>query len=234
MRIIVLALCVSFFPFTLYAQFDRMVDNVIKQVTLSDATVNAGLKEALNLGIKNAVKSLSQNKGYSADPAVAIVMPDELKGLQQALRAVGLGPKIDECVLGMNRVAEKIAPVAGGLLQQALANMNFSDAKKIMRGTDTAATEYFKSKAYSRLAEALRPLVTAKMDETGVRGKYNELTASYRALPLVGKLDNFDINQYVTNKALAGIFLALGQQERKIRNDPEAQVTDTLEQVFGK
>jgi hypothetical protein len=234
MRIFIITLCLLSVPFALHAQFDRIVDNVIKNVTLKDATVNAGLKEALSLGIKNVVKSLGQSKGYSADPGIAIAMPDKLKGFEQALRIVGFGPKIDGFMLGMNRVAEKIAPSAGGLLQRALNNLNFSDAKKIAQGSDTAATEYFKSKTYSQLAETLRPLVAAKMNEIGVLGKYNELMASYRALPLVGTLGNFDINQYVTDKALNGFFLALGQQERKIRNDPQAQVTDALQQVFGK
>ncbi|HTY44997.1 MAG TPA: DUF4197 domain-containing protein [Patescibacteria group bacterium] len=228
MRSLIVAVCVLFFPCALHAQIDRMVNNAIKQVTLSDATVSAGLKETLRLGIQNAVQSFSQGKGY------AIGMPDKLQGLQQALRAVGFGPKIDAFILGMNKVAQKLTPSAGNMFLRALENTNFSDAKKIMQGSDTAATEYFKDKTYGQLFESLRPLVSAKMKEAGVLDKYNELVAGYRSLPLIGKLSNFDITQYVTDKALSGMFLAVGQQERTIRNDPEAQVTGLLQQVFGK
>lgn len=134
--------------------------------------------------------------------------------------------------MSMNRAAEKAAPAAGGIFKNAISAMTFEDASGIVKGGNTAATEYFKRKTSDQLTTAFRPIVESSMNETGVVQKYQSLTGSLNSLPF-GKPATFDINSYVVSKSLDGLFYVLGQEEQKIRTNPAAQVTPLLKQVFG-
>ena len=161
-------------------------------------------------------------------------LPDKLRTVEKGVRALGQGEQVDQFVLSMNRAAEKAAPAAKTIFWDAITSMSFDDARRILGGGDTAATEYFRAKTGDALTAAFRPVVDDSMKDVGVVQKYDQLRGSYRSVPFASSLPSFDIEEYVVAKALDGLFLVLGQEERKIRTNPAARVTDLLKQVFGK
>jgi len=199
---------------------------------LSDSKINAGLKQALQIGAENSVKLVGRKDGYFANNAIKILMPKNLQPLEKGLRVVGYGPKIDDFVLSMNRSAEAAAPAARKIFVDAITSMSFDDARNILTGGDTAATEYFKQKTTPQLTAAFRPVVDKTMADNGVTKQYNALVGQYKALPFTKKQD-LDITKYVVGKALDGLFFEVGEEERKIRKDPAKQTTDLLKEVFG-
>lgn len=218
-----------------WAQFDRLLEGLGlgRQGGLSDAKVTSGLREALKVGAENAVGLTGRTDGYFRNEAIKILMPKGLRNLEQPLRAVGYGPQIDEFVLSMNRAAERAAPFAKEIFWDAITQMTFDDARKILAGGDTAATDYFKNKTSNRLAAAFRPTVEKSMNEVGVTRQYKELVGRYESIPFAKSIA-FDLDGYVVTRASDGLFYVLGQEEQKIRKDPAARVTDLLKEVFGK
>jgi hypothetical protein len=200
---------------------------------LSDAKIGSGLKEALKIGTENAVTFTGKLDGYFMNQAIKILIPEKLQTMEKTLRAVGLGPQVDEFILSMNRAAERAAPEAKKIFWGAIGEMTFQDAKKILSGKETAATDYFKAKTTDKLTTAFRPIVDKATDEVGVTRQYKELVGRFQSIPFV-KTETVDIDQYVTTKALDGLFYVVAQEEKKIRTDPAARVTDLLKEVFGK
>jgi hypothetical protein len=207
------------------------LDRLFGKGTPSDEKVAAGLKEALEIGIGNAVAATGRLDGFFKNEAIKILMPEKLKKFDKGLRAVGLGSSIDAFVLSMNRAAERAAPSAKSIFKEALAQMTFSDAKQILRGGDTAATTYFREKTSDRLAAAFRPIVTGALHEVGATKRYQDLVGRYDSLPFVSS-PSLDLNRYVTDRSLDGLFHVLGEEEMKIRKDPAARVTKLLKEVF--
>ncbi len=201
---------------------------------LSDGDIVAGLKEALEIGTTDTVDLTGKVDGYFGNAAIKILLPQQFQQVDQALRLLGQGQKIDELVLGMNRAAEKAAPAAKDIFWSAIKGMTFDDARKILSGGDTAATDYFRAKTTETLTAAFRPVVDDSMKEVGVVQQYKQLLGAYQSVPFASSLPSFDIESYVVGKALDGLFLVLGEQEKKIRTNPAAQVTDLLKKVFGK
>jgi hypothetical protein len=218
------------------AQFDKLLKdlggNLPSMGGLSDAKVGSGLQEALKVGTENAVTQTSAIDGFLLNKAIKILMPKPMQAMEQPLRLVGYGPQIDEFVVGMNRAAEKAVPFAKDIFWGAIGEMTFDDARKILNGGDTAATDYFKAKTSKKLQTAFKPSVTEVMNQVGVNQQYNALVSKYKDLPF-SKSIAFDVNQYVTEKATDGIFYVVGQEEKNIRNNPAARVTDLLKEVFG-
>ncbi len=200
---------------------------------LNDAKIASGLKEALQIGTQNAVNLTGRLDGYFRNEVIKILMPEKLQTLEKGLRLVGYGPRVDEFVLSMNRAAERAAPRAKAIFWDAIGEMSFEDARKILNGGDTAATDYFQDKTTDRLAAAFRPVVDKAMNEVGVTRRYKELIGRYEAIPFVTS-ERLDIDQYVVTKALDGLFYVVGEEERKIRTNPTARVTDLLKEVFAK
>jgi len=203
------------------------------QAGLSDTKIASGLKEALQVGAQNAVKLTGRPDGYFSNPDIKILLPKELRPLDKPLRAMGQGPKIDAFVLSMNRAAEAAAPSARKIFEDAILSMSFDDARKILTGGDTAATDYFKAKTTPQLTTAFRPVVEKTMDQNGVTKQYKQITSQAQNIPFV-KSQDLDITHYVVSSALDGLFYELGQEEKKIRKDPAAQTTSLLKQVFGR
>lgn len=201
--------------------------------TLSDTKIASGLKEALQVGADNAVKLTGKPDGYFGNEAIKILMPKKLQTMEKGLRAVGYGQKVDDFVLSMNRSAEMAAPAAKKIFGDAILEMTFEDARRILNGGDTAATEYFKGKTTGKLTAAFTPVVEKTMDENGVTKQYKALAGKAQSIPFVKK-QNLDITQYVVSEALDGLFYTLGQEEMKIRKDPVARTTSLLKEVFGK
>ncbi|HEY7252658.1 MAG TPA: DUF4197 domain-containing protein, partial [Methylomirabilota bacterium] len=148
-------------------------------------------------------------------------------------RAVGYGPQIDELVLGMNRAAERAAPQAKQIFFDAIGGMTFDDARKILNGGDTAATQYFEAKTTPQLTAAFRPVVEQSMSQVGVSRQYKDLVSRFDAIPFA-KSQAFDLDGYVVDKGLGGLFVVLGEQEKQIRTNPAARATDLLKEVFKR
>jgi hypothetical protein len=204
-----------------------------KQSTSSDSKIASGLKEALRVGAENAVILTGKTDGYFGNQAIKILLPKNLRPLEKGLGAMGYQPKIDAFVLSMNRAAEAAAPSAKKIFGDAILDMSFDDARKILSGGDTAATDYFKGKTTDQLTVAFRPFVEKTMNENGVAQQYDSLTGHLQSIPFM-KSEDLDINKYVVGKALDGLFYMLAGEERKIRKNPAARTTDLLKQVFGK
>jgi len=200
---------------------------------MSESKIIEGLKEALEIGTSNAVKLVSKMDGYYGNPQIKIPLPDSVKKVEKALRAVGYGSKVDAFELSMNRAAEKAAPEAKALFMDSIKQMSFEDARKILNGRDNEATLYFEDKTRHKLTEIFKPIVHSSMSQVGVTRQYQALDAKVRTIPFTESL-SFDLDQYVTDGALNGLFFMLAEEERKIRQDPAARVTDLLKEVFGK
>lgn len=223
-------------PVAASAQLDRLLrglPGVLGTGELSEDRIAAGLKEALQVGTSNAVKLTGTVDGYFANQAIKILMPERLRTVERGLRTVGYGEQVDELVLGMNRAAERAAPQARQIFGNAIGEMTFDDARRILGGHETAATDYFKEKTTDRLTTAFRPVVERSMSEVGVTRQYRELSGRARAVPFL-RVESFDLDQYVVGKALDGLFVVVADEERMIRTNPTARVTDLLKDVFGR
>jgi RNA binding exosome subunit len=220
-----------------YAGF---LDDMLKKIPslsskqeLDDSTVISGLKEALSIGTANAVKEVSRTDGYFGNNAIKILMPEKLQKVADVLRKIGFEKPVDDFILSMNRAAEKAAPKAADYFVDSVKEMSVEDAKKILNGGDTAATDFFKSKTYDKLFSDFKPVISSSMDEVGVTRSYKEMMAKYSSIPFM-KTESLDVDNYVTNKALDGLFYMVAQEEKKIRTDPAARVTELLKKVFGR
>ncbi|WP_447970920.1 DUF4197 domain-containing protein [Nitrospira sp. M1] len=209
-------------------QFGSLSDN-----TLDNDKIVSGLKEALSVGTDNTINLTGNLDGYLKNDAIKILLPKQLQSMDKGLRVVGMGPQVDEFVVGMNRAAEEAAPLAKPIFQDAVKEMSVKDGKAILNGGDTAATDYFKSKTKDKLTEAFTPKVQEAMGNVGVAAQYKALVGRYTSLPFV-KAEQFDLDHYVVGKSLDGLFYTLAQEEQKIRTDPAARVTSLLKDVFGK
>ncbi len=198
-----------------------------------ESTIISGLKEALSIGTDNAVKNVSQVDGYFGNQIIKILMPEKIQKVADILKKIGYQKQVDDFVLSMNRAAEKAAPQAASIFVGAIKEMTFEDARKILNGGDTAATEFFKSKTHDKIYSSFKPIISSSMDEVGVTHSYKEMMGKYESLPFMSS-ESVDLDHYVTMKAMDGLFYMVGQEEKKIRTNPAARVTDLLKTVFGK
>jgi RNA binding exosome subunit len=206
----------------------------VKQDASDNNTIASGLKEALTLGTGNAVTSVSKVDGYFGNKMIKIPLPEKIQFVASALRKLGYQKQVDDFVLTMNRAAEKAAPQAKEIFIDAIKQMSFEDAQKILNGGNTAATGYFKTKTSKKIFEAFKPIVTSSMNEVGVTKSYNEMMGRYTSSVPFASKESLDLGTYVTNKASDGLFYMVGQEEKKIRTDPSARATDLLKKVFSK
>lgn len=228
-----LALLALAFALPANAQLDRILGGLGNRANQGDSKTASGLKEALQIGTDHAVDLTGTTDGFFRNEAIKILLPEKLRSVEKGLRMAGMGTKIDEFELSMNRAAEKAAPAARGIFKDALMQMTFEDARKILTGGDTSATEYFKGKTSEKLAATFRPTVESTMADTGVVTQYRQLAGGLPSLPF-GRSQSFDITDYVVGRALDGLFYMVGQEETKIRTNPAARVTPLLKDVFGK
>lgn len=199
----------------------------------SEDTAISGLKEALSTGTVNAVMSVSQLDGYLGNQMVKILMPEKIKMVADTLAKVGFQQQVDDFVTSMNRAAEKAAPQAKSFFLEAITAMTIEDAMGILNGGDTAATDYLKEKTTDQLYETFKPVIESSLNDVGGTRYFNEMMKSFTSLPFM-TAQSLDLNHYVTEEALDGLFLMIGQEEKKIRTDPAARVTDLLQKVFTK
>lgn len=201
------------------------------QAPLDRDTVVAGLREALRVGAGRAIDRTSAIDGFLGNELIRILMPEELESMARGLRRIGLGGRVDELEVAMNRAAEKAAGEVRETLWREIQSLSFADAMAILRGGPTAATDHFRAQTESELRERFHPIVVARMEEVGLSRLYAELAGHYNRLPLV-KRAAIDLDEYVTDRALTGVFTVLGEEEARIRADPLARTTELLRRVF--
>jgi hypothetical protein len=203
-----------------------------KNKGLSEKDAADGIKEALVNGTGESVKIVSALDGYWGNPEIKIPFPAEAKDMESKLRAMGMSKKVDEFNESMNRAAEKAAIEAKNIFITAIKNMTVRDAINIVKGTDNAATMYLKNNTSPELIGKFTPIIKSSLDNVNATKYWSDLISVYNKIPLVKKM-NPDLPQYVTQKAIDGLFIMIAKEELKIRKDPAARTTELLKKVFG-
>ncbi len=204
-----------------------------KGTSLSNSEITAGLKEALQVGSRNATGKVSTVNGFFADQAIKVLMPPEAKKIETALRSVGMGAQVDKAILAMNRAAEDASTKAAPIFTNAITSITIQDGLSILRGSNDAATQYLKGRTTPELTSAFKPVIQASLEKTHATRYWKEIVNIYNRLPTTRQKMNPDLAGHVTEKALYGIFVYVAQEEGKIRTNPTARVTDLLRRVFG-
>lgn len=199
--------------------------------SLDPQTIAAGLKEALQQGTQQSANALGRVDGYLRNDQVSIPVPAELRKVEKFLRKIGADRYVDDFIVSLNRAAEAAAPHAKAIFVDVIRNMTISDAVGILKGPDNAATEYFRLNSQTRLATSFRPIVANATSKVGVTLHYKKLVKQAERLGLTGSKD-LDLDNYVTNKALDGLYLMIAAEEKRIRQDPVARTTELLRRVF--
>lgn len=200
--------------------------------SISNADASKGLKTALEKGALAAVALLGKTDGFLGNPKVRIPLPGYLDDAAKLLRNFGQGQRIDELLTAINRAAESAVPMGKDLLVGAVRNMNVNDAKNILSGGDNSVTQFFAEKTRSPLGVKFLPVVTQATEKVGLANKYNEFAGKAAGFGLVKKEDA-NIQQYVTGKTLDGLYTIIGDEEKKIRQDPVGSGSAILQKVFG-
>ncbi|MDH5761648.1 MAG: DUF4197 domain-containing protein [Nitrospinota bacterium] len=216
------------------AELDQFAKNVQSSMpqTNSLGKIIAGLKEALSIGTGNAVVDVSRVGGYFKNQAIKILLPQEIQQTGDLLRKFGFGKVVDDFEHSMNTAAEQAAPKAKAIFIDAITQMTFDDARRILNGPDTAATDYLRAKTSIAIAGLFRPIITDSMNKVGVTRLYKQMVEPLKRLPIASPVP-VDLDAYVTEKGLDGLFVMVAEEEKKIRRDPAARVTELLKDVFG-
>jgi len=199
---------------------------------ITNADAASGLKQALTDGSAAAVAQLGVENGFFANPKVKIPLPPALQRVESALRFAGMKKQADDLVLTMNRAAEAAVPEAKALLVDSVRQMSIKDAKGILTGGDTAATDYFRRTTQKQLTQRFLPIVKKTTDRVGLAEQYNSLAGQGVQLGLI-KQDQSTIEGYVTQKALDGLYLMIAEQEKSFRQNPMGAASDIVKRVFG-
>lgn len=199
---------------------------------LADGEIVQGLREALAKGTRSAVLQLGKADGFWASDRFRIPLPNTITQADTLLRAGGYGPRLDELHLSFNRAAEKAVPVAADVFSQAVSKLTINDARNILNGAPDAATQYFKTSTGETLALQFKPIVAGITGQAGLVKKYDKMMA--KAGPFAALAGaKMDVNSYVTNKALDGLFVRVADEEKAIRENPAARTSEMLKKVFG-
>ncbi len=223
-------------PIVSHAQLNEIIKTVSdKSTTITKYTgnidISAGLKEALNKGISDQVSKLTAMDGFYKNEAVKILMPAELAKVDKTLRKMGLSKLADEGVLVLNRAAEDAVKEATPIFVSAIKDLTITDAKNILLGKDDAATLYLETKTTTELYSKFNPVVQKSIGKVGADVVWNKIITKYNTVPFVTKI-NPDITDYVTDKALEGVFKMIAVEELKIRDNLNARTSNTLKEVF--
>jgi hypothetical protein len=202
------------------------------QSALSDSDIGAGLKQALAKGTHEAVLDLGRSGGFWNNPRFRIPLPGPVQQLAGLLQGSGMGGQLDQLHLSFNQAAEKAVPVAADVFSEAVQKLSLNDVRGILNGPQDAATQYFRRATSDTLTARFKPIVAGVTAKAGLAQQYNSLVSS--AGPMASMLgEPTDLNGYVTQKALDGLFLRVGDEEKAIRTDPAARSTDLMKKVFG-
>ena len=200
--------------------------------SLSAGEITAGLKEALSLGAEKSAAKLSATDGFLKDAAVKILLPKEVQEVEKKMRMLGMGKLFDNAVNSMNRAAEDASKAAAPIFVSAVKKMTVQDAVGILKGADTSATAYLRKATTSELTDAFHPVIAESLKKVDATKYWKDLFTAYNKFSSTPV--NTDLNAYVTEKALQGMFYYVAQEEKNIRENPAARVTDVLKNVFGQ
>jgi len=214
------------------AELQQMANQYPQLGTLGNADIAAGLKEALNNGITKQVSKLTATDGFYKNQAVKILLPAELQKVDKALRGIGLSSLADEGLKVLNRAAEDAVKEATPIFVSAVKNMTFTDAKNILMGSDNSATTYLQGSTTTALYSKFNPVVKNSLGKVGADKVWANIITKYNAIPLTTDV-NPDLNDYVTDKALEGVFKMVAVEEKDIRTNLSARTSDLLKKVFA-
>ena len=200
---------------------------------LSEGDAASGIRAALERGALSAIGLLGKENGFLGDGRVRIALPEHMEEIAKILKATGQRRKVDELITSMNRAAEKAVPLAKSMLVDAARAIRLDDAIRIVRGSETSVTEYFTGKTREPLGVKFLPIVTQATEKVGLAARYNSVASKAAEFGLVKKEDA-NIQQYITGKALDGLFFMIGEEEKKIRADPVKTGSRILQAVFGR
>lgn len=199
--------------------------------SFSEDEAGNAIKQALNKGVQKGVDLLSQEDGYYGNPKIKIPFPEGAKEIESKLRAMGMGDKIDEVVLSLNRAAEDAAIKAKDIFIAAIKNMTMKDAVNIVKGDDDAATQYLKVNTSEELSIQFKPIIKESLEKVDATKYWKDVTTIYNKIPFVKKV-NSDLAQYATDKAIDGVFIKIAEEEKEIRENPAARTTELLKKVY--
>jgi len=209
-------------------------DSSTTVASLSEGDITEGLRQALDKGVVYAVNQLGREGGFLNDPQVRIPLPERLQWAEKALRTLHQDALADRFVASMNQAAEQAVPEALDIFRDSLSKMSVTDAQSILQGEDDAATRYFREHGETELRSRLRPLVSEATAAVGVTDNYKKMTSKADFLGQFASKETLDLDGYVTDRALDGLFLKIAEEERKIRENPLERSTDLLKRVFGQ
>ena len=234
-QLLLTAIFIQILSFGSQAQFLQDAMKIIDQSKggLTEKDAVEGIKEALVKGTGESVTLVSKLDGYFLNPEIKIPFPENARAIESKLRAIGLGSKVDEVILTLNRAAEDAAKSAQSIFVSAITGMNISDALQIVRGNDNAATQYLAKTTTPELKAKFSPVIKSSLDKVDATRLWAELITAYNQIPFVNK-QNPDLTGYVTDKAISGLFTMIAKEELKIRQNPLARTTELLKKVFGK
>lgn len=237
-RSLVLALTILF-AVSANAQFKNVLNKAKEKLNtstgtsaLSNAEIGSGLKEALKKGVDDQVQKLTAVDGFYKNEAVKILLPEELQKVDKTLRKMGMASLADEGIKVLNRAAEDAVKEATPIFTNAIMTMSFTDAKNILMGADNSATQYLQRTTTSPLYSKFSPVVNQSLDKVGANAVWAKIIDKYNSLPLVSKV-NPDLTDYVTNKALDGVFTMIAVEEKNIRTNLSSRSSDLLKKVFA-
>jgi len=217
------------------AQINQALSDLNKGAAkpLTAAEVAEGLKEALVVGISKGADLTSQLDGYYKNPEIKIPFPPDVKKVEDRLRQIGLGNKVDEFVMTLNRGAEDAAKEAKPIFISAIRQMTIDDAFGILKGQPDAATQFLKRTTSVQLKEKFKPVIQNSLNKVSATKYYSDLVNTYNKIPLVEKV-NPDLDDYATDLAIQGLFTMVAKEEKNIRENPVARTTELLKRVFGQ
>ena len=213
--------------------FNRITGEDSGSQPLSEETIVSGLKEALSFSTEKAVGIVSKENGFFSNPAIKVPIPEKIKKATDILKQLGFEETVNSFELSMNRAVEKASPQAADIFKTAIKQMTIEDAKTILNGGDTAATQYFTAKTSDKLYSIFKPIVSESMDQVEVTKQYKVLENKYTSMVPLGSVNSFALDDYVTKKGLDGLFYMMAEEEKKIRNNPVERTTELLQTVFG-
>jgi len=237
-KLVFLLSAVVLVSFNGYAQLGKKIGGILTKESSDDSgkksesEVITALKQALEIGISNGATKASSLDGFLKNEAIKLLLPPELQRAESTLRKLGLGNEVDKFIVSLNRAAEDAAKESVPIFKDAITSMSITDALGILNGADTAATAYLKKTTNNSLYQAFFPVVEKTLDKNNATKYYTELANAYNKVPMVKKI-NPDLKQYATQKAMDGLYHLIGEEEKKIRKDPVARVTQVLKNVFG-
>lgn len=214
------------------AELQGVVNQLPQGGTVSELDIANGLRQALDLGIDKQVSKLTKTDGFYKNELVKILLPEELQKVDKALRDIGLGNLADEGIKALNRAAEDAVSEATPIFINAVKGITFTDAKNILLGHDSAATDYLKSRTQTALYSKFNPVIKNSFDKVGADQIWANLITKYNAIPFTNNV-NPDLTDYVTNQALKGVYTMIAIEEVEIRNKVSARATDLLKKVFA-